>query len=357
RVIHGTDFVTRSAPGRPTMTIHDNGLREAYLPNKKRFFEEKFATRRDHRGHEQRLIQRTVHARFNAGRITMLPKPVIWTYEVVPVRQVEVYLYDPQPFQPTVYTLFTDPLPHPIEVTPSCVICPPPLVSYHDTIEVYRSPLDLLIDWLLAGAVDDGYASITPAPYDDPQVKQLNATVASLRQELSEVTSSNQSLHQELEDQRVRLDLLTEAGDAGREVERSPLPVPDPVRKQFSKQVKQDLIAHQENRPLSLAQILDSKDPESYIFQVSETLEATEIRSNEECALSTGDLLRFDQIPEESQPAARVRVVTSKASSCPANSVVNVSVWDLQEMLNSYRQRLEANIEKVRQEVQPIETR
>ncbi|GAB0056869.1 hypothetical protein SIID45300_01184 [Candidatus Magnetaquicoccaceae bacterium FCR-1] len=359
RVIHGADFVTRSAPGRPTLTIHDNGLREAYLPNKKRFFEEKFATRRDQRGHEHRIIHRTVHARFTSGRIVMLPQPVIWTYAVVPVRQVEVYLYDPQPFQPTVYTLFTDPLPSPIEVTPSCIICPPPLVSYHDTIEVYRNPLELLIDWLLAGAVDDGYTSIAPvsASYDDPQVNQLNATVASLRQELTDVSASNQALRHELEDQRIRLDLLEESPDPAREMERAPLPVPEPVRKQFSKQVKQDLLDHQEKRPLSLAQILDSREPEAYIFQVSETLEATEIGSNEECALSTGDLVRFDQVPEEGQPAARVRVITSKASSCPANSVVNVSLWDLQEMLNSYRQRLEATMEKVQQEVQPSQTR
>ncbi|MBF0263510.1 MAG: hypothetical protein HQL97_16925, partial [Magnetococcales bacterium] len=249
------------------------------------------------------------------------------------------------------------PLPRPSEVTPSCIICPPPLVSYHDTIEVYRNPLDLLIDWLLAGAVDDGYTAIMPAPYDDPQVNQLNATVSSLHQELTDVSASNQALRHELEDQRVRLDLLEESRDSEREVERAPLPVPEPVRKQFSKQVKQDLLDHEEKRPLSLAQILDSKDPEAYIFQVSETLEATEIRANEECALSTGDLVRFDQVPEESQPAARMRVITSKSSSCSANSVVNVSLWDLQEMLNSYRQRLEANMEKVRQELRPDQTR
>ncbi|MEO5347161.1 MAG: hypothetical protein H7834_12400 [Magnetococcus sp. YQC-9] len=351
RVEFGSNFVTRSAPGRPTLTSFDNGLREGYLPDRKPFFREKFTTRHDRHGHERRLIERTMFANYHSGRVVTYREPVVWTYEVVPVRQVEVYMYEPRHFQPTVYTLFTEPLYEPIEVTPSCILCPPPVVGYVETVEVYRNPLELLIDWLLAGAVDDGYTMMVSPSVEDPQVRELSSAVTSLRQELSELSANNDGLRRELADQRVQLDLLQADQDRGREVERIPMSVPEPVRKQFGKQVKQDLIAHQENRPLSLAQILASSKPKEYIFQVSETLEAVEVRSNDECSLTTGDLVAFDEVPEEGESAARIRVITSKATSCRVNSVVNVSLWDLQEMLNSYRQRLEANVERIGQEV------
>jgi hypothetical protein len=353
RVIFGRDFVTRSAPGRPVLTTFNSGLREAYLPDRRRYFHEEFARHRDRHGHEQRVIRRTVYVNYVSGRPVMLASPVVRHYGMVPIRNVVVYSYYPTHFDPPYYTWFNRPLATPLFVSASCLLCPPPVVRFYEPVEVYRDPVDLLSDSMLAGAMEDGYSSRVVSSSTDAEVQALSETVASLQQEVSSASRENELLRQELSEQQIQLDVLQDRLDteSASGVERLPVPIPEPVRRKFRSQVAADLLAHQEEQPLSLAELIASPQGTEYLFQVSEMLEATEVQSGEECLLTTGDLVRLDQLPEADESSAQVRVVTGKMDSCRANSVINVSLWDLQEMLNVYRQRLEENMQKVHREL------
>ncbi|MBF0190957.1 MAG: hypothetical protein HQL99_07360 [Magnetococcales bacterium] len=353
RVVFGKDFVTRTTPGRPTMTTFSNGLREAVLPDRKRYFKDAFSTSRDHRGHERKVIHRTFYAHYSAGRTVELPKPIIRIYEETPIQNIVVYAYRPTPFIATYYTVLEEPFLIPLEIGHSCLICPPPMLTYVEPVHSYATPMDLLVDMLLAGAVYDSQNTLvmeTTAP--DAEVNALSATVASLQQELESATATNETLRMELTDQENHPLEALQSQLASKPVdEKIPMPIPEPVRKQFRQQVEQDLVAHQNSQPLSLANLLTSTEAQDYIFQVAENMEATEIVSGEECMLTTGDLVRIDEPPQPKDASARMRVVTSQMESCRVNSVVNISLWNLQEMLNAYRQRLEENLQKVHQKV------
>ncbi|MBF0273117.1 MAG: hypothetical protein HQL98_13795 [Magnetococcales bacterium] len=350
RIVFGKNFVTRSTPGRPTMTTFSNGLREAMLPDRRRYFKDEFSSFHDH-GHERKVIHRTVYVDYSAGRVVELPKPIVRVYEEVPVQNVVVYAYKPAPFKPTYYTMFSEPFIIPLEIGPSCLICPPPMLTYIEPVHSYATPMDLLVDMLLAGAVNDSYNNMPMAPSaTDSQVNALSATVASLQQELTTATSTNETLREELADQQNQLTAFQSQIEAKPVDEKSPMPIPEPVRKQFRNQVEQDLIAHQNSQPLALTDLLKTADAQNYIFQVAENMDATDVVSGEECMLTTGDLISIDQLPEQKDASARMRVVTSNAESCRVNNVVTISLWNLQEMLNAYRQRLEDNMQKVHQE-------
>ena len=90
-----------------------------------------------------------------------------------------------------------------------------------------------------------------------------------------------------------------------------------------------------------------SAQSQNYIFQVSGMIEATDLSTNQPVVLTTGDLVKFYQVPGEGEVAAQMMVVTSKSPMVRAGSVVMVGLTDLQEMLNSFSIRLEANMKKV----------
>ncbi|MBF0440010.1 MAG: hypothetical protein HQL93_12945 [Magnetococcales bacterium] len=354
RVIIGQDFVTRSSPGRPILTTHSNGLREAYLPDRQHYFREEFFTPHKHHS-KNRMIRRTVYVEINSGSPRVLPAPIVQVYEMVPVRDVVVYTYYPTTFEPSFYSLFLSFFATPVIVSSNCLICPPPVVVFTKPIEVYHQPVDLLVDLQLAGAMDDGLRSRVPIPMMDPDVRALSTKVAELEQELAMTTADNAELRSELADQQNQLTSLQMQMDSLQNdqpiAEKIPVPIPGPVRKQFRKQVEKDILAHQQEKPLALNEILNSPEAKKHIFQVAETLEATDAHSDEECLLTTGDLIQFDHLPDPNASSATMKVVTSKADSCRAGSVVNISLWDLQEMLNAFRQRLENNMQKVHQEL------
>ncbi|NGZ06399.1 MAG: hypothetical protein G8237_08585 [Magnetococcales bacterium] len=354
RVETGPDFVTRSAPGRPTVTTFGNGLREAYLPDRRRYFHESFAVRRDRHGVEQRVIERTVYVTRVQRELVVLPQPVVQTYVMVPVRNTVVYSYRPTWYERPYYSLFLMPLATPVVVGSSCLLCPPPVVLFQEPVTVYREPVDLLSDRILASAVDEGYGTRMRLAEQDAEIRGLSATVSALQAEVAAAAHTDADLRAQLADQQEQLDALQARLDAEEEEEEIPMPVPAPVRRQFRQQVQEDLNAHQHNQPLSLADLINSSRGREYIFQVADSLEATETQSNEECSLQTGDLVRLERIPEADAAFATVRVVTGRSASCRANSLVHVSLWDLQEMLNRYRHRLEENMQQLHKGLKPV---
>jgi hypothetical protein len=65
---------------------------------------------------------------------------------------------------------------------------------------------------------------------------------------------------------------------------------------------------------------------------------------DQSCELSPGDVLRLDAVPEPGQPAASVRVLSSRGQDCTAGAVATLSVVDLQEMLNDFHERVDSGL-------------
>jgi hypothetical protein len=130
-----------------------------------------------------------------------------------------------------------------------------------------------------------------------------------------------------------------------------PMPVPEDARVQLRAQVSADLELHQQQQPLMLPDVLASQDAQSYVFQIADPLEVVDAYSQEECNVTSGDLLRFYAVPSEADQYAQMSVITSRQGGCRAGSVIYVSMNDLQQMLNSFSQRLEQNVSKVHDQV------
>ena len=119
------------------------------------------------------------------------------------------------------------------------------------------------------------------------------------------------------------------------------------MHQQIRSQVKDEIALHQEQKALSIADVMAAAQVQNHIFQVGDMIDATDSATREECPLTTGDLINFAALPGEGEVAAAMNVVTSKSGSCRPGSVVQVGLTDLQEMLNAFSLRLEANMQKV----------
>ncbi|MFH1035248.1 MAG: hypothetical protein V1806_12135 [Pseudomonadota bacterium] len=345
KVTVGHDFVMRAAPGQPTRVIHRHGLRECFLPGGQPVAVEEMVSQRLADGGAETLIQRTVLAVVVAGQALALETPVVQRYRLEPVGGVRVYAYLPVRLEPWLYEALARPFPSPLVVSPPCAWCPPPVAAFAQPTALYQDPLALLGDLQIAGAIADGLAQALPAGCEvwagQAQADQadLAAGLDDLAHELALAAAPG----------------LPEAWLAAwREHLQPPLTGPPVIsqelRRQMRQQVEQDIMArHESGAPLSLGAILASGGASDYLFQVAEVLDAADETTGEECALSTGDLLRLAQVPPEAQPSARMLVALAKPGGCRVGSVVPVSLTYLQDMLNASSQRLEVNIGRLSQ--------
>ncbi len=108
-------------------------------------------------------------------------------------------------------------------------------------------------------------------------------------------------------------------------------------RDQIRNQIEQTSQAFNSDNYLSVMEAFRNPD---YLFVVDTQLSVLD-SNNTTCALSGGDLLKVYGQVNEYSPAARMIVVTSKAGSCEAGTVVDVSIDDLQEMLNTFSEKIE----------------
>jgi hypothetical protein len=90
-----------------------------------------------------------------------------------------------------------------------------------------------------------------------------------------------------------------------------------------------------------------SAQRDNYIFQVSQLLDATDADTGGRCVVTSGDLIRFAKVPADADTATHMRVVTSEAGSCGAGTIIEISLGDLQQMLNDISERLERNMQLV----------
>jgi hypothetical protein len=360
RLTTGQGFVQVSAPRQMTVTRFNNGLNAAYLPNGRPVFRDQFIQRGG-----QRAIQRTVFTSIVAGRPVALGVPVVRVYAVSPFRGVVIYPYYPVVYQPVYYGMFLSPFPVAVAYGPACLLCPSPVVAFGAPIVAYTDPEDLVGDLQIATAFDDGESELDvadlpppppgyapppdlPPPPSDADISDLQQEVASLQQQVSDQAATNADLQAQLAAQQDKTAALQAQAAAQQAAARkATVRVPEDVRQQVRREVKEDIALHQQQQPLALPHVMASAEAQNYIFQVSDTIDATTADTGEACSLSTGDLIKFDAVPQGNDPSAPMRVVTSKPGSCGAGAVVQVGMSDLQDMLNGFSERLEANMQKV----------
>lgn len=83
-------------------------------------------------------------------------------------------------------------------------------------------------------------------------------------------------------------------------------------------------------------------DPSNHTFVVSSDL--TVLGDGKECILTAGDvIMRLTDIPDHNQKV-NVKVVSRKKSDCPSGEQVAVSVEDLQEMHNHFREKIDEGL-------------
>ncbi|MBI5521112.1 MAG: hypothetical protein HY910_00690 [Desulfarculus sp.] len=356
RVTAGRDFVRHQTASGYSETIHRDGRREGRWRDGRRMYHDEYHHRRHHDGRTERFIKRAVVATLVAGALVALAAPLIQEYNVEPVNGVETYTYQPVTYDPPVYQTVYQPLPAPIPVVVGCVVCPPPVVVYQQPVVAYQEPAVLLTDLQIATAMNDGMAVYAPPPMaagqaPDPQVQALAAEVASLQQEVASAAATNDALKGQLAEQQVQLadQQAQTAGlqaQVGAEQARQ-VQISEEVRQQIRQQVLEEIALHQQKKPLTLTHVMTSAHAQNYIFQISGMIEAADLSTNEPVVLTTGDLIKFYQVPGEGEVAAQMMVVTSKSPAVRPGSVVMIGLTDLQEMLNAFSQRLEQNMKKV----------
>jgi hypothetical protein len=126
------------------------------------------------------------------------------------------------------------------------------------------------------------------------------------------------------------------------------LTVPEDVRQQIHKEVRLSIAQHAHSQPLALGDIVNSGYARIYIFQVAGALDTASVVTGDGCALGSGDLISFAALGDSQQhPTAQMKVVATRAGHCLIDDTIEISVSDLQDMLNAFNERLEGNIQKL----------
>ena len=85
----------------------------------------------------------------------------------------------------------------------------------------------------------------------------------------------------------------------------------------------------------------------NHVFVVSSSLDAT-TPDQQICALTAGDLVQLKVVPGDNDPIATLRVASSKRADCPAGTLVQLSMQDLQDMQNEFQARVDLGLAALR---------
>jgi hypothetical protein len=120
-------------------------------------------------------------------------------------------------------------------------------------------------------------------------------------------------------------------------------------------EVKEQLAAEQAagNPPVGVPQtessneqMPDALNPAHRIFVVASSLDLTTVGSGQECSLTPGDVLMRLSDPDADQNVT-ASVQSSKQGDCAVGQTVAVSVQELQEMHNHFREQLDTGLSKL----------
>jgi hypothetical protein len=344
RVTQAPTYVSRTLPNQATYTQYNTGLRGFVLPGNRTVYKEQFITVRSN-GAERQYVQRTVYMAPAAGGYAPLKTQVVQVYDVVRVYERPVYVYRPVRYAPVFFVPFAAPFAAPLIAGPQCTVCPPPVVAY-DAPPRYSNSYELLGDMQLAGPLlDDPLLPARDAQGNlpaRPEVASLRNEVDDLQRQLDEQARDSAELQAALAQGSLQ---RTSTADAAADVSR--MKVPDRVRDVMRKQVRLSVAQHQNGNPLLLSDVVESGYARIYVFQAAAPIEVEDVRTGAPCRLAAGDLTEFHKVPDAGAAAAPMSVIASRPGHCEPNQVVHVKFEDLQEMLNAFSQRVEANMQKL----------
>ncbi len=123
-------------------------------------------------------------------------------------------------------------------------------------------------------------------------------------------------------------------------------PISEPVKEQLRQQVDDVARAFEEDRWIDLEQALDDPD---YLFVVDAPLSVM-TADDTSCTLTGGDIFKSVAPGDPDVPVASMKIVTSKSVDCPAGSIVRVSYTDLQEMLNSFGEKVDDGMNELQKQ-------
>jgi len=123
------------------------------------------------------------------------------------------------------------------------------------------------------------------------------------------------------------------------------------VKQAIAEEVRQQLAAAQQAaaapnpQPLasSSTEVPSALDPRKRVFVVSGYLDKR-TTDGQECSLTPGDIItRLTDTPDANQNII-VSVLSSKQADCPSGAQILVTVQDLQEMQNHFREQIDAGL-------------
>jgi hypothetical protein len=353
-------YVSRTIYRGPSYVTYNNGLRAAYLPGGRPIYREHLAYVTEG-GYSRQVVNRTVYTTVYQGRIVPLASPIVRVYDVVPAYGVPVYVYRPAYYGYAYYAPYYAPFGVPVAVGPACVICPAQVALFEQPVQSYSDPIDLMGDLQIAGALSDGIASALDATPNDPsagpslQSGQSDVELAELRNEVEEVqqqvsvtASDNAELNAALPPaslQKASLNVQNPgAADPAKPGAGTQVRIPEYARQQMRKQVRLSIAQHQNQHPLLVSNIMAAEYAKIYIFQASTPIDVFDVNTGEQCTLSGGGMISVAQAPAGDVEVAQMKVVAARPGDCRADQVVEVSLVDLQDMLNAFSERVENNM-------------
>ena len=368
RIVSGKGFITESAPGRIAVTSYASGLKTAALPNGKPVFVDRFQNIQDKSGNSRQAIVRTVYYRVHDGKAMALRTPITETYIPVSYNGGTVYAYSPWAAPDGYYDPFFNKLSVALTLTSVCPDCDSGDVEisrgwFSSSTDEDDDPSGLMADAQISSGFQDGMngdaedvgtddGQVDPnAPEtdlssatQDSQTVALQNQVDDLQNQVNSAESQNSDLRSQLATQESENSELESKADtsAPAQTPTKKIAVPSDVREQMKKQVKAALALQKTQQSLSMADVVASAKAEKQLFQANKSLKVNR-QSGGSCGLSTGDLLKFDQIPSDTDKTVSMKVVVSKPGNCAQNDIVQIEISDAQDMLNGFMQRLEAN--------------
>ncbi len=331
RVTAGPGFVTTGGAGRPAFTRFNDGRREAVRPDGRPLYREAFVE-----DGGRRMLRRTIFAVGAGAVVGAVLAPRFADFLPHRFGPAQLFVFAPPPPPPALYGWVEAPFASPVGF---CPYCAPEFIAFEGPPEPYANPYDMLGDMQLASGFES-YDDPGLKPGDlppDPEVMALAEQVAALEAQLAKSDAANEEMRQQL---AAELAALRQPPQRPR-----PLSIPPDLREQMRRQVRETTAALRSQQGIALDTLLASPAAERQVFQLVEPLNAASAAGSGECGLTPGDMLRLHQRPGEDAVAATMVVAASRAGNCPAGSTMDVSLADLQDMLNGFALRLQDNMQ------------
>jgi hypothetical protein len=134
----------------------------------------------------------------------------------------------------------------------------------------------------------------------------------------------------------------------------APTPITPELKGAIAQEVQRQLAAQQQvatagntDQAPSAGDLQTALRP-NQVFVVADNLDASTV-DQQTCGLSAGDILQLSAPPASGDPTATLRVASSKRLDCPADTQVQLSMQNLQDMQNALCANIDAGLASLRE--------